>query len=752
MNLQVKLHEHQSKANDWLMTLYKDGKSGILADEMGLGKTLSSIAFISHLLQAKPSAGYLVIVPLSIVNTWQDQLTRFAPSISFITYRGCKQERMDMHGRLNTYDLVITTFETVLHDIAVFQRLTWHLIVVDEAHRLKNAKSKLYDMLSESLEMQKAFKLLLTGTPIHNNLSELYSLLSFANPSVFPLHDAEEFTKTYRSNEEALQVKLKPYLLARRVKDVAIPMPPLTEIIIKTKLSPMQKEYYRKILEKDILALGKVNGSKVLNNVLSQLRKACNHPYLFDGAEPEPFQEGDHLWKNSGKLRLLHQLLPKLHQEKHRVLMFSQSTAMLDIVQDFLDWIKYSYERLDGSCRGDDRFNAIERFTKSDEKPFVFLLSTRAGGMGLNLQEADTVVFLDSDYNPQMDLQALARAYRVGQENHVRVFRLITADSVEEIILQRANRKLKLSKAILESEETQETDSPPLDLTHLLQYGLCKVTKDEDVQDDPIDEIIQRSEKRVSTHDNIYLYEGQDYRQSQLYHNDTLAYEQLKQAALDTKRKRNEPCTMLTLPETKKKRKQLSEKEREDRKLKRWEVLGYRSTALVRVPDVIERSPVSIVYCKGDATQPQCDVGRSMILQCIDNSGIWCQRGFFRALSKLSDEPKNVYTKAGTAKDLKLGQVHEAEVNEKILVELLVAQKRLSGKKARVAKVSDVHLDLLDECLRTIASRALELEASVHVPRFGTRTAWYSIERLLRKHLTARGVSTYVYYYCVREK
>lgn len=264
------------------------------------------------------------------------------------------------------------------------------------------------------------FKVLLTGTPIQNNLQELYSLLSFIQPSIFTAEDADRFVSCYSDVQNQpdlaaeLQSVLEPFLLRRVKSEVALDLPKKTELVVYHGMTALQKKYYKAILTKDPKAFGNEQGSKTrLLNILVQLRKCVIHPYLFDGVEPEPFVMGEHLVEASGKFCLLDSILSYLHKGGHRVLLFSQMTRTLDILQDYMEYRGYSYERLDGSVRGEERNLAVKNF--SSEDIFIFLLSTKAGGVGMNLTAADTVIFMDTDFNPQNDLQAAARCHRIGQ-------------------------------------------------------------------------------------------------------------------------------------------------------------------------------------------------------------------------------------------------------------------------------------------------------------------------------------------------
>ncbi|CAI8031066.1 Chromodomain-helicase-DNA-binding protein 1-like [Geodia barretti] len=397
---------------------------------------------------------------------------------------------------------MLAHYEVVIRDNTFLQKLPWQCLIVDEGHRLKNSSSVLYRQLKE---LRVPFSLLLTGTPVQNNLTELYSLLSFVAPDVFPESRLEAFVQHYndvtdQSVASALHSVVEPFLLRRVKSEVMEDLPAKTEVVLYTGLSSMQKNYYKAILTKDLSAFGEGGSKTRLMNILTQLRKCVNHPYLFDGAEPETFQLGEHLVTTSGKLYVIDKLLNHLKQRGHRVLMFSQMTRMLDIIQDYLGYRGYSYERLDGSVRGEERFLAVRNFSE-DEQTFVFLLSTRAGGQGLNLVGADTVVIVDSDFNPQNDLQAAARAHRIGQTRPVKVIRLVTRHSVEEMVLKRAMAKLQMTSTVIEggqfthgtvSSSSVATDSARL--SDILKFGLDTLLGSEEssIVDEDFERILGR--------------------------------------------------------------------------------------------------------------------------------------------------------------------------------------------------------------------------------------------------------------------
>ncbi|XP_065754300.1 chromodomain-helicase-DNA-binding protein 1-like isoform X4 [Phocoena phocoena] len=462
------------------------------------------------------------------------------------------------------------------------------------------------------------FSLLLTGTPIQNSLRELYSLLSFVEPDLFSKEQVEDFIQRYQDIEKEsesaseLYKLLQPFLLRRVKAEVATELPKKTEVVIYHGMSALQKKYYKAILMKDLDAFENEMAKKVkLQNVLSQLRKCVDHPYLFDGVEPEPFEIGGHLIEASGKLHLLDKLLAFLYSKGHRVLLFSQMTQMLDILQDYMDYRGYSYERVDGSVRGEERHLAIKNF--GQQPIFIFLLSTRAGGVGMNLTAADTVIFVDSDFNPQNDLQAAARAHRIGQNKSVKVIRLIGRDTVEEIVCRKAASKLQLTNTIIEGGHfTLGAQKPAahadLQLSEILKFGLDKLLSSEGSTMDEIDlESIlgetkdgqwisgalptaeERSREQEEGKNHMYLFEGKDYSKEPSKE-DRKSFEQLVNLHKTLLEKTSQEGRLLRhkgsvlipgLVEGSTKRKRiLSPEELEDRRKKRQEAAAKRKKLL----------------------------------------------------------------------------------------------------------------------------------------------------------------------------
>uniref|UniRef100_I3J550 Chromodomain helicase DNA binding protein 1-like n=1 Tax=Oreochromis niloticus TaxID=8128 RepID=I3J550_ORENI len=528
MNQWIQLRPYQLDGVHWLTQCLKNQQGCILGDEMGLGKTCQTISLLVYMSGALGKKGpFLVLSPLSVLENWRNELESFAPSLTVLVYKGDKERRAEIQQEVNSQDfhVLLTTYELCLKDASFLKRWKWKVLVVDEAHRLKNQNSLLHKTLTE---FSVGFRVLLTGTPIQNNLQELYSLLSFIQPSIFIPEDTDSFPAL-----GTLQSILEPFLLRRVKSQVAVDLPKKTELVVYHGMSALQKKYYKAVLMKDLEAFGNDQGSKTrLLNILMNLRKCVDHPYLFDGVEPEPFEMGEHLIEASGKLCLLDSMLTFLHKGGHRILLFSQMTRMLDILQDYMEYRGYSYERLDGSVRGEERNLAVKNFSSKDV--FVFLLSTKAGGVGMNLTAADTVIFVDSDFNPQNDLQAAARSHRIGQNRPVKVIRLLARDTVEEIMYSRAVSKLQLTNTVIEEGRFSLLDQAQsaaggLQLSEILKFGIDKLLSSDEssiqdvklekilglsrnghwVDDEDYSQLKETAKKPRSNH--MYFFEGKDY-------------------------------------------------------------------------------------------------------------------------------------------------------------------------------------------------------------------------------------------------
>nr|KAG5696298.1 hypothetical protein BaRGS_027908 [Batillaria attramentaria] len=473
------LHPYQLEGLNWLRYSWANGTDTILADEMGLGKTIQTITFLYSLYKEGHCKGpFLVSAPLSTIINWEREFELWAPELYVVTYVGDKDSRTVIREHELSFDegavrggsrasklkqgcnvkfhVLLTSYELVSIDAACLGSVEWAVLVVDEAHRLKNNQSKFFRVLTN---YKIGYKLLLTGTPLQNNLEELFHLLNFLTPENF--NNLQGFLDEFADLSKEDQVKrlhdmLGAHLLRRLKADVLKNMPSKSEFIVRVELSPMQKKYYKYILTRNFDALNAKGGNQVsLLNIMMDLKKCCNHPYLFPVAAQEAPRttnnafEGSALIKACGKLELMAKMLKQLKVTGHRVLIFSQMTRMLDILEDFLEAENYKYERIDGGVTGNLRQDAIDRFNSSESQSFVFLLSTRAGGLGINLATADTVIIYDSDWNPHNDIQAFSRAHRIGQANKVMIYRFVTRASVEERITQVAKKKMMLTHLVV---------------------------------------------------------------------------------------------------------------------------------------------------------------------------------------------------------------------------------------------------------------------------------------------------------------
>uniref|UniRef100_A0A8C1FJN3 SNF2 related chromatin remodeling ATPase 1 n=1 Tax=Cyprinus carpio carpio TaxID=630221 RepID=A0A8C1FJN3_CYPCA len=546
------LRDYQIRGLNWMISLYENGINGILADEMGLGKTLQTIALLGYLKHYRNIPGpHMVLVPKSTLHNWMNEFKRWVPTLKAVCLIGDKDERaafirdVMMPGE---WDVCVTSYEMVIREKSVFKKFNWRYLVIDEAHRIKNEKSKLSEIVRE---FKTTNRLLLTGTPLQNNLHELWSLLNFLLPDVF--NSASDFDSWFDTNNclgdqklvERLHAVLRPFLLRRIKAEVEKSLPPKKEVKIYLGLSKMQREWYTRILMKDIDILnsaGKMDKMRLLN-ILMQLRKCCNHPYLFDGAEPgPPYTTDTHLATNSGKMIVLDKLLPKVQEQGSRVLIFSQMTRMLDILEDYCMWRGFEYCRLDGNTPHEAREQAIDAFNAPNSSKFIFMLSTRAGGLGINLATADVVILYDSDWNPQVDLQAMDRAHRIGQRKPVKVFRLITDNTVEERIVERAEMKLRLDSIVIQQGRLidQQNKLGKDEMLQMIRHGATHVfaSKDSELTDEDIDTILERGAKKTAemnerlkklgesslrnftmdtgnTETSLYKFEGEDYREKQ---------------------------------------------------------------------------------------------------------------------------------------------------------------------------------------------------------------------------------------------
>ncbi|XP_061083992.1 lymphoid-specific helicase isoform X1 [Conger conger] len=579
---------YQVEGIEWLRMLWENGINGILADEMGLGKTIQCIAHVAMMLERKVEGPFLVVGPLSTLPNWISEFKRFTPQVSVVLYHGSQAERVALipeirkrQGPLHMSPVVVTSYEMAMIDRKYLQRFHWKYLIVDEGHRIKNMNCRL---VRELKSLPADNKLLLTGTPLQNNLAELWSLLNFLLPDVFDdlksfeswfdistISSAENIVAKEREQNvlHMLHQILTPFLLRRLKSDVTLEVPPKKEIVVFAPLTPKQESFYTAVVNRTIskmLGQDKDDGRPVeytssgrpkrrasravnyteptgdsyrdlekylekvlqesknrqeestpvvnvrtnldtqinlkLQNILMLLRKCCNHPYLIEyplDPATQDFLIDEKLVEASGKFLVLDRMLPELRKRGHKVLIFSQMTSVLDLLMDYCYLRSYRYSRLDGSMTYADREKNMKDFS-SDKDVFLFLLSTRAGGLGINLTAADTVIIFDSDWNPQADLQAQDRCHRIGQTKPVMVYRLITANTIDQKILDKASAKRKLEKMIIHKNKFKggkaqllEQSGSCMDLTELMELlksrdyekvkgGSGKVISDRDLE------------------------------------------------------------------------------------------------------------------------------------------------------------------------------------------------------------------------------------------------------------------------------
>ncbi|KAJ5904292.1 hypothetical protein N7504_006675 [Penicillium tannophilum] len=556
------MRTYQLEGLEWLKTLWMNGLCGILADEMGLGKTVQAISMIAFMKENGVSGPFLVVGPLSTVSNWVDEFKRWTPDIETVMYHSSNGKagreairRKFMNPKKQAdmdFPVVCTSYEMCINDRKFLGQYQWRYIVVDEGHRLKNMNCRL---IKELLTYPSANRLLITGTPLQNNISELWSLLHFLLPDVFNDLDSFEswfdFSSVLDKNSQAdliekrkrnlvssMHAILKPFLLRRVKTDVEHSLPKKREYILYAPLTSEQKELYREIISgtgrqyleaKALERLNaksatqnqsqskkrrresspesapnksaKTNGKKTptrhsasgrrrsvrtykdisdeefdsklrnmemgvddeeeeeeeekkeisqkkMQNPVMQARMACNSPHNFYW--PWDGEVDESLVSASGKMQLLDRLVPDLLKKGHKILIFSQFKVQLDIIQDWATTLR-SWEccRIDGAIAQADRQAQIKAFN-TDKKVKIFLLSTRAGGQGINLVAADTVILFDSDWNPQQDLQAQDRAHRIGQKKPVIVYRLATKGTVEQTLLEKADSKRRLERLVIQ--------------------------------------------------------------------------------------------------------------------------------------------------------------------------------------------------------------------------------------------------------------------------------------------------------------
>ncbi|TAQ90715.1 hypothetical protein B7494_g1003 [Chlorociboria aeruginascens] len=525
---------YQMEGLNWLLYNFHQQKNVILADEMGLGKTIQCIAMIASLAKDNPECWpFLVVVPNSTCPNWRREIKTWAPSLRVVAYYGSKHARdMAMEYELfpkNCTDMrahiVVTSYEAPVddHSRSFFKRIKWAGMIVDEGQRLKNDENLLYGALKA---LKTPFQVLLTGTPLQNNKRELFNLLQFLDSSINAAKLDEKYEILTKENLPELHDLIRPFFLRRTKLQVLKFLPPMAQVILPVTMSLVQKKLYKSILAKNPDLIKSIFGqSKAvlrstergnLNNILMQLRKCLCHPFVYNNAIEETnvnlADSHRNLIDASSKFQLLEIMLPKLRERGHRVLLFSQFLNQLDLIEEFLDSLGLRYGRLDGSIGTLEKQKRIDAFNAPDSELFAFLLSTRAGGVGINLATADTVIIMDPDFNPHQDIQALSRAHRIGQKKKVLVFQLMTKDSAEEKIVQIGRKKMALDQALIESMGAE--DDAGVDLESILKHGAEALFNDDDRNDihydsASVDKLLDRTQVESTDADQEKTAESQ---------------------------------------------------------------------------------------------------------------------------------------------------------------------------------------------------------------------------------------------------
>ncbi|CDW52651.1 lymphoid specific helicase [Trichuris trichiura] len=464
-----KLRTYQIEGVKWLKSHDLASLNGILADDMGLGKTVQCIAFLCDLIREGIVGPFCIVAPYATLDNWESEFKRFAPKVPVLIYHGTKDERKKMKQKFNQlqrvgsekcYPIIICNYEVVMTEKSLFKSIEWRYLILDEGHRIKNSDGVTRRLMKQ---LPSSGRLLLTGTPVQNNIEELWSLLNFVMPELFS--DKEWFKEYFdfgcvmRSADtsaveackeivERIHDILDPFILRRMKTDVEQQLPRKNEFVVYTPLSELQIEPSRKLRRLDKSSTAVPIDLKIENFFSKKricpmtFRHIANHPFLLNDVESEKASGAD-LVNNSGKMMIMDKLLQSLFREGgHKVLIFSQFVEMIDLLEWYCEYRRFEYRSYHGQMSGASRQQSLRDFN-DDANVFILLLSTRAGGLGLNLMAADT--------NPQCDNQATDRCYRIGQNKPVNAYRLVARGTIDEIMVQRASGKQRLELAIVEA-------------------------------------------------------------------------------------------------------------------------------------------------------------------------------------------------------------------------------------------------------------------------------------------------------------
>jgi SNF2 family DNA or RNA helicase len=463
----LQLRHYQLEGLAWLQFLRQQGLAGILADDMGLGKTAQTLA---HLLLEKQSGRMdrpsLVVLPTSLIFNWKREAERFAPELKMLSLHG--KERAEHFPLIAEHDVILTTYPLLWRDEAALLEHNYHLLILDEAQTVKNVSSQAAQVVRR---LNARHRLCLTGTPLENHLGELWAQFDFLLPGL--LGDAKSFTKTWRTpiekhgnrmRRDLLAQRVRPFIMRRRKEDVATELPPKTLIVRTVELSGTQRDLYETVriamdqrVREEIAEKGFARSHIIILDALLKLRQVCCDPRLLKLTSAKKVKE-------HAKLDLLMEMLPELVSEGRRILVFSQFTSMLELIEGELTKEKLTYVKLTGDTQ--NREEVVRQF-QDGEVP-IFLISLKAGGVGLNLTSADTVIHYDPWWNPAVENQATDRAHRLGQTKNVFVYKLVVAGSIEEKILALQEKKAELAAGILSEDSAGLTKFGEADIAALL--------------------------------------------------------------------------------------------------------------------------------------------------------------------------------------------------------------------------------------------------------------------------------------------
>ena len=466
------LRDYQKDGVKWLNTIYKCDLGGILADEMGLGKSIQTIMFIKEVLKEKENAKIIIVVPTSLIYNWQKEFEKFAPNLKYVVVADNKQKRKEIFEKKDDYNIFITSYGLIRNDKDEYENVDFELCIVDEAQNIKNYQA---EMTKEIKKIKAKCKIALTGTPLENNVTELWSIFDFIMPGY--LNSVIKFREKYNVKDvdeeglkllESLNHQIKPFILRRKKQDVVKSLPKKIENKIYIELPEKQKMLYMKVLNDtkkemdEMISEGGFQKSRMkILQLLTKLRQICIDPsVMYENYNGE-----------SIKIEELLRVVKEAIENDHKILIFSSFKRVLDNVKEIFDKNKITYYMIDGSVKSKDRMTMVEKFNNDDTN--CFLITLKSGGTGLNLTGADTVIHLDIWWNPQVENQATDRAHRIGQTKTVSVIKLVTKGTIEERIIELQDKKKILSENLIEGKNDSKSLSSltEKDIRNLLSIG-----------------------------------------------------------------------------------------------------------------------------------------------------------------------------------------------------------------------------------------------------------------------------------------